>query len=348
MKLKMEVAKNLFSRSAGVRAVMLLAIAVGLSGCSGLKDNPYAHQSSLLQSYPEGPAPVESTSQQQADALEGQSRALFAQGQNTQGLMVLKQAADLGSGSASYQMARHYIQGRIVREDDKLAHDYLVRSDAAGYAEGTRVLAWQTLRGSGTTQNIALAKQLFDKASQRSVRAQRESGLLYLGKLQPSLNDPVKGASLLRSAYQAGDAESAYYYSKAIRVASESEARNALLFAGKAGFPEALMEVGDYALQQGDSKYASACYMKASLAGNTRAMMSYANNVLIGRFPSQNRELVAYTWYSIANDYKQPQAREELQALDGVRRIYDRSNPGYLSKLKTETIRMINPWNQDT
>jgi hypothetical protein len=329
-------------------AYLLIAATALLSGCSGMKENPYAHQSGTVQSYPTAPAQQLTQAEQQADLLEGRSRALFAQGQVTQGMAVLKQAADLGGGSANYQMARHYIQGVDVRQDNALAHTYLVRSDAAGYAEATRVLAWQSLRGSGTAKDIALGKQLFDKASQTSVRAKRESGLLYLGQLQPDLKDPVKGAQLLQMAYQEGDAESAYYYSKSIRNVSESDARNALLFSGKAGYPKALMEVGKYAMQQGDAEYASACYMKAALAGDSEAMYQYANNVLIGKFKSPNRELVAYTWFSIANDYKQPQARGDLQALDGVRRVYDSRQPGYLAKIKTETKRMISPWGSES
>lgn len=331
-------------------AFMCIAIATLLAGCSGLQDNPYAHQQNSVRgvaSYPQEAVQAVSTQQQQADMFEGQSRALFAQGQNAQGLVVLKQAADFGSGSANYQMARHYIQGQIVRQDNKIANTYLIRSDASGYADGTRVLAWQYLRGSGTSVDIQKGQQLFTKASERSIRAERELGLLYLGQLQPSLNDPDMGAALLKRAYDQGDAESAYYYSKAIRLVSEGESRNALLFSGKSGFPKALMDVGSYSLRQGDANYASACFMKAALAGDTDAMVVYAENVLAGRFPSQNREIVAYTWMSIASDYKQPQARRELQSMDSVRRNYEYRNPGYLAKVKSETMRMISPWNQD-
>lgn len=329
-------------------AFVLIATLSILSGCGSMKENPYAQPSGAVQAYPAVAPVAASPAQQKADALEGQARALFAQGLDTQGLTVLKQAADLGSGSANYELAKLYIRGAVVRQDNEQAHAYLLKSDAAGYAEGTRVLAWQTLRGSGTPQNVSLGQQLIEKAARSSVRAQREAGLLYLGFYQPNLNNPGRGARLLQMAYQAGDAESAYYYSKAIRVSSSSEAKNALLFAGKAGFPKALMDVGNYSLKSGETEFASACYLKAAFAGDADAMYTYADNVLNGRIRTQNPELVAYLWLSVANDdYNHPQARRRLQSLDNVRQTYDYRKPGYLDKLKNETRRMITPWGRE-
>lgn len=331
-----------------IYALVLISALSVLSGCGSQHVNPYAQQQAgSVQSYPEAAPIAVSPAQQKADALEGQARALFAQGMDNQGLAVLKQAADLGSGSANYELAKLYIRGAVVRQDNEQAHAYLMKSDAAGYAEGTRVLAWQTLRGSGTPQNVNLGQQLIEKAARSSVRAQREAGLLYLGFYQPNLNNPGRGARLLQMAYQAGDAESAYYYSKAIRVSSSSEAKNALLFAGKAGFPKALMDVGNYSLKSGETEFASACYLKAAFAGDADAMYTYADNVLNGRIRTQNPELVAYLWLSVANDYNHPQARRRLQSLDSVRQTYDYRKPGYLDTLKNETRRMITPWGRD-
>ncbi|MFK4136493.1 tetratricopeptide repeat protein [Pseudomonas luteola] len=333
--------------------ISMLCIAL-LAGCSSFDKNPYTSQSLPENGLPVAASgtPVEhktaSASELRSQELIDQAQVHFANRRYDQGIALLEQASELGNASADYELAKHYVKGDYVRQDDKKANFYLVRGDQRGNIEATRVLAWQNLRGSGTPKNIERGKALFDKAAQSSIRAQREAGLLYIGVFQPYLNNPVKGASLLKSAYDQGDAVSAYYYSKAVRKASPQEANAALVFAGKAGYPKALLDVSRSELAKGNMAYASASMLKAAMGGDRDAMYEYANNVLLGRFPSKDREAVAYTWFSIANDYKQPKAAEEMVALEGIKNMYQTKRPGYLTLLKQQSEKMIHPWGAES
>lgn len=248
---------------------------------------------------------------------------------------LFEQAAAQGSVHAHYELARFYLQGKFAPKNPQLAVDHLQQANALGYGQATRVLAWLYLKGEAVPKNIEYGTQLMESATVGSVRAKREAGLLFSNIYQPHLNDPAKGRMYLEQAYEAGDAEAAYYMHQILaREGYQQAAQQALNFAASQGFSKAL--AAEPARPQAsqapvDAETRAERIKMAALKGDTDAMYQYANNVLLGRFPSIDKDLEAYAWFSIAAERSEPRAQQELAALDGVRKILDREQPGRVS-----------------
>lgn len=329
-------------------AYLAVVLALALAGCSNMKSQ--TEQPAQVPSAPAVLTPSASTEELQAESALKASQAARARGDNREMISLLSQAAILGSAPAHYELARIYASGLSSPKESleiprnlESSNQHLKAADKLGYVEATRVLAWQYLRGSGIAQDIPHGKALMDRAAITSNRAKRESGMLYMGYYSPNLNDKVKGEDLLYQAYQAGDAEAAYYYSTLTGV-SQKKSVEALTFSAQKGFPGALNIAGNQAMTKKDYRHASAFYMKAAMGGDAAAMFNYANNVLLGNFASTERELEAYAWFHLSAQRNYAQAAEELKALAGVKKISDRRNPGRLDVLIKETNMLVEPW----
>lgn len=251
-------------------------------------------------------------------------------------ISLFEQAAEQGSVHAHYELARFYLQGKFAPKNPELAVAHLQAANALGYGQATRVLAWLYLKGEAVPKNVEYGTQLMENATASSVRAKREAGLLFSNIYQPHLNDQVKGRMYLEQAYEAGDAEAAYYFHQVLaREGSPQAAQDALNFAASQGYAKAVQVAparNQPAPALSADPEANAERVKvAALKGDTDAMYRYANNVLLGRFPSIDKDLEAYAWFSIAAERNEPRAQQELAALDGVRKIMDRNQPGRVS-----------------
>lgn len=257
-------------------------------------------------------------------------------------------AAQQGNAQAHYELARLYAKGSVGGVPDlKKCNDHLVMAMSLGHAEGTRVLAWQYMRGAGVEKNVEKAKALFAKSAEKSVRAQRELGMLYINAYTSyPLNDIQMGMNYLRKATAKNDAESAYYLYLAITKSGNpnQESDDAILVAVKQEYPKALYHFAKTAMDKGRYEQAAQIYLKAALLGDTNSMFEYANNLILDRFKVQNKELEAYTWFAIAAERRHPQAIKEMTALHGIRTMYDKNQPGRLDAFIVNTKKLINPW----
>jgi TPR repeat protein len=263
-------------------------------------------------------------------------------------LPLYEESARKGSAKAHYELARLYAQGADgVVKDLAVANRHLIEASSMGNDEATRVLAWQYLRGAGVEKNQVKAVELFDQAAKTSLRAQREAGMLYVNAYpQYALNDSKKGLSYLHTATQAGDAESAFYLYKTVTQmgAPTDESDAALVMAVQKGYPKALFLAGSVAMKQGKYEQASQIYLKAAMNDDAASMYEYANNVLLKKFKSNERELEACTWFAIAASKNNEASINELVAQAGLRRMLEKKQPGRLDNMIASTKQLIRPW----
>ncbi|MEG0868861.1 MAG: hypothetical protein RSG77_17655 [Hafnia sp.] len=274
------------------------------------------------------------------DAYRAEERKDFASA-----LALYTSAADQGSDQAHYELARIYAQSQP--QDLVASNQHLIRASELGNAEATRVLAWQYLRGAGVEKDAVKAASLFDKAAESSVRAQREAGMLYANAFVGyPLNDNAKGLQYLRSATAAGDAEAAFYLYQNLTQSGVAtpESDSAMVLAIQKEYPKALFVAGGFAMKKGKYEQASQVYLKAAMRGDADSMYAYANNVLLKRFPSSDRELEAYTWFSIAADKQHQESMNELKAQQGLKKMLERTQPGRLDNMISQTKLLIQPW----
>lgn len=263
-------------------------------------------------------------------------------------LPLYEESARKGSSKAHYELARLYAQGTFgIPKDLAVANRHLIESSRLGNDEATRVLAWQYLRGAGVEKSQIKAVELFDQAAKTSLRAQREAGMLYVNAYpQYALNDSKKGLTYLHTATQAGDPESAFYLYKTVTQmgAPTEESDAALVMAVQKGYPKALFLAGGVAMKQGKYEQASQIYLKAAMNDDAASMYEYANNVLLKKFKSNERELEACTWFAIAASKNNEASIKELVAQAGLRRMLEKKQPGRLDSMIASTKQLIRPW----
>lgn len=337
-----------------MRRILTAMLIVGLmAGCSTVKqgkvdDKPIpAANVGLAVDAPETPAVAEAPVVNPVDVMMRDAYKAEQRKDMDSALALYTSAGQQGNAQAHYELARIYAQGLSGPVDLAKSNEHLTIAFGLGHAESTRVLAWQYLRGAGVQKDVEKAKQLFGKAAVTSVRAQREVGMLYVNAYsQYPLGDITMGLEYLRKAAHAQDAEAAFYLYKTIVGLGKptDESDDALLFAVSQEYPKALFLFGQTAMNKGRYEQAGQIYLKAALLGDRDAMFEYANNVMLKRFQSLDREVEAYTWFSIAAEYKQPQAIEEMVAQKGTRNMLDRKEPGRLDRMIAGTKDLIHPW----
>lgn len=257
---------------------------------------------------------------------------------------MLEQSAFQGNLDALYELARMYQNGSGVPKDMQMAIAYLTTADGLGHAESARVLGWNYILGNGVPVDPVYGAGLMEKSMASSLRAKREYALLLTNTLKPGLNNPTKGKALLRELFDAGDTEGTTEYIKflavqgdvlgAEKVRTEAAARGVKIPSGNLpGVSAGPIVIGDGALPRrtaptSDQK-AEAVKLKA-LQGDLPSVYNYANQVLLGKFPSVESDFEAYCWFSVASSRGYTQATMELQSIAGVRTIADKRTPGRL------------------
>lgn len=152
--------------------------------------------------------------------------------------IALDRAAQIGSGKAHYELAKIYTDGKVRPRDLALAQQHLQAAASLDDPEATRVLGWQMIKGDANTpQNINGGIAIMEIGVRKSVRAQRELGMLYANLYDDyKLDNVERGESYLLSAYRAGDVPAATALGKLyVRDGRQLEAVEPLSYASLNG-----------------------------------------------------------------------------------------------------------------
>lgn len=232
---------------------------------------------------------------------------------------LLSQAGYSGSAKAFYDLARMYLDGSL-RMDLALSVKYITLAHDAGYSEATRVLGMLYLRGQGVPADEHYGRMLMEQASKHSTRAAREYGQLLLNQSTPKLNDPDLGMQYLRDAADRGDRDAALALSKALGRVGRSDESHQFSVAASSMAPATIHAPAPSGLKE------------RALSGDTSAMLTYAQQVMLRKIPASDPEFTSYCWLSVAEKMGSQEAYEELGLISGVRVLSDKQNPGRLDQ----------------
>lgn len=233
----------------------------------------------------------------------------------------LDRAAQGGSGKAHYELAKIYTDGKVRPRDLSLAQQHLQQAASLDDPEATRVLGWQMIKGSANTaQNLTGGVAIMEMGVNKSVRAQRELGMLYANLYDDyKLDDIERGESYLISAYRAGDVPAAAALGKLyIRNGRQLEAVEPLSYASEhrdTAAQRLLASLGG----NGAAANASipAVDNSAQEASDGESFYTRASAIMM-RKHSPEEEAKAYALFSIASDRGYNLAKAELAAISGV------------------------------
>lgn len=232
---------------------------------------------------------------------------------------LLTQAGYSGSPKAFYDLARMYLDGTLPT-DMTQAVKYVTMAHEAGYSEATRVLGMLYIRGQGVMEDMGYGRKLLEQASMTSPRAAREYGQLLTNQFQPHLNDSELGIQYLKDAADRGDRDAALslsaFLAKTGRT-TEAEQIAAQADALPAPIQQATPAVG---------------VKERALRGDTSAMFTYAQQVMLRKIPSSEPEFTAYCWLSVAKQLGSREAGNELELISGIRVMSDKKHPGRLDQ----------------
>lgn len=232
---------------------------------------------------------------------------------------LLSQAGYSGSPKAFYDLARMYLDGTLPN-DMPQAVKYITMANDSGYAEATRVLGMLYIRGQGVVADEAYGRKLLEQASKTSPRAAREYGQLLTNQAQPHLNDNDLGMQYLRDSANRGDRDAALILSKIHPNAGHSDE------------PRHIYEQADSIPTPPQSPLPDGSVKSRALSGDTAAMFTYAQQVMLRKIPSSEPEFTAYCWLSVAKQFGNREAANELGLISGVRSISDKKQPGRLDQ----------------
>lgn len=233
---------------------------------------------------------------------------------------LLTQAGYSGSPKAFYDLARMYLDGTLPK-DMTLAVKYITMAHEAGYDEATRVLGMLYIRGQGVMTDVAFGRKLLEQASKASPRAAREYGQLLTNQSQPNLDEPELGMQYLRDAADRGDRDAALSLSNVLAKAGRAdEARQLTAQADALPMPAKLGSTPDGGIKE------------RALRGDTSAMFTYAQQVMLRKIPASDPEFTAYCWLYVAKDMGSREAANELGLISGVRSLSDKKQPGRLDQ----------------
>lgn len=276
----------------------------------------------------EAPAP--------APNLAEQYLALANSNSGTSQLSYLDQAASAGSGEAHYDLARVYTEGVKRPRDLDLAQQHLQAAAALDYPEATRVIGWQMIKGTGTNgQNVEGGVAIMEMAVTKSVRTQRELGMIYAGLYSDiKLNDPVKGEAYLLEAYTNGDVQAAQALGKFyIAQGRQIEAVAPLSFA--ADHKDTVAQKLLASLDGGSGPMlANAQLAPPAKSNDSERYYQRASSIML-RHHSADEEAKAYAMFSLAADDGHNLAKAELRAISGVKVLMDKKRGlGWLDEAK--------------
>lgn len=259
-----------------------------------------------------------------ADDVFDEGMRVGATGDIESKIGLLQQSGAMGNGDALYELAKMYQRGTGIPTDMEQSIVHLNRAQGLGHVESTRVLGTLYLTAQGVPKDVEYGMTLLDQAAETSVRAMREYGQ-YLGNLrQPYLNDPSKGAVLLRRAADQGDAESA----KLLTTLLDRQGDHAGAAAVKGTFLEpAPLTVKTTPVAYTAETSAEAVKSRA-LSGDLEAAYQYGLNVQLQKYPSVDPEFDSYCWYGAAAKLGLEKAKVELGPIAGAKQMADRKTPG--------------------
>lgn len=234
-------------------------------------------------------------------------------------LSLLQKAADAGSPSAHYDIAKIYSEGKVLPRNLALAQEHLQASASLGDAEATRVLGWQMVRGDNGPQNLNGGVALMEVGAQTSVRAQRELGMLYADLYDGyRFGETAKGEMYLVQAYRAGDVPAAVALGRLyIREGRQIDAVAPLSFGSANGDATAKKLVRGLGLEV-DSSSTQANVTQVDDAVSGEQFYLEANAIML-RKHSANDEGRAYALFSLASERGYNLAKVEMAAIEGVR-----------------------------
>lgn len=233
---------------------------------------------------------------------------------------LLAQAGYSGSPKGFYDLARMYLDGTLPK-DMPLAVKYITMAHDAGFVEATRVLGMLYVRGQGVMPDVSYGRKLLELASKTSPRAAREYGQLLTNQSTPHLDDAELGIQYLRDAANHGDRDAALILSGVLVKAGRSEEAHQV-DAQAESLPPAPKSVTS----------PGSGVKERALRGDTSAMFSYAQQVMLRKIPSSEPEFTAYCWLSVAKEMGSSEAGNELRLIGGVRSISDKKQPGRLDQ----------------
>lgn len=247
----------------------------------------------------------------------------------------LEAAASYGNGEAHYELAKVYTEGVDRPSDLKLAQEHLLASAGADNPEAIRVIGWQMIKGQGgNAQNVNGGVAVMEMAATKSVRTQRELGMLYANLYADfKMNDPIKGEGYLVEAYNAGDVPAALALGKLyIQQGRQAEALAPLSYANDKNDRAAAKLLSSL---DGAVTDAGAPAQRANLDGSDSETFYQKASDIMMRKHSADDEAKAYALYSLSADMGHNLARAELGAISGVKIVRDKQfGPGWLDAEK--------------
>jgi TPR repeat protein len=280
--------------------------------------------------------PVSGTDAQPQTAEAVQLYAL-AQSAETDDLRLayLEKAAEAGSATAHYDIAKIYTEGKVRPRNLPLAQDHLQASASLGDPEATRVLGWQMVRGDNGPQNLNGGAALMEVGAQTSVRAQRELGMLYADLYDGyRFGEIAKGEMYLVQAYKSGDVPAAVALGRLyIRQGRQIEAVDPLTFANEHGEKSANTMLRELGLEVGSVSTSSVAAANND-EGSGEKFYLQANAIMLSKHDAED-EGRSYALYSMAADRGYNLAKVEMAAIEGVKIQLDASRgAGWLEQEK--------------
>lgn len=257
------------------------------------------------------------------------ARIAFADGRSEDAILALHEAALLDNAIAHYELARLYTEGTVTARNLERASQHLHASADLGNAEAERVIAWEMIRGDLGAADVSGGLTAMAKAAPRSVRAQRELGMLYAGRYPYNVNDPAKAEQYLAQAYQAGDSEAAYELGALLSKQGDNlQAITPLSFAASAGNRDA-----GALLQKMEGEPEVNPVPTAVAAEN---LYQRANALLLGSNRDLKKEARAYALFTLAAEQGSSAAVDDIRALEGVKLMMDAQDRGWLEQYREE------------
>ncbi|WP_219096198.1 tetratricopeptide repeat protein [Pseudomonas sp. UMAB-40] len=240
-------------------------------------------------------------------------------------LVYLERAAESGSATAHYDIAKIYTEGKIRPRDLQLAQEHLQASASLGDPEATRVLGWQLVRGDNGSQNLNGGVALMEVGAQTSVRAQRELGMLFADLYDGyRFGELAKGEMYLMQAYKSGDVQAAVALGRLyVRQGRQIEAVDPLTFASEHGDKSANKMLRELGIDTSSVLTPS----KATVGDDADSGEHFylqANAIMLRKHDAED-EGRAYALYSLAADRGYNLAKVEMAAIEGVKVQLDAS-----------------------
>jgi TPR repeat protein len=263
-----------------------------------------------------------------ADAEAWLGAVLSDRGRTREAAQLLQHAADAGSPEGAHRLALLYAEGtEATPRNDAKALELFEKAGAAGHRRAQINAGTMYFRGRGTARDLVRARAWLEKAA-----AQDDPYALYaLGRAMDegsgaAMADPLRAADLYRRAAQLGHPLAALRYGLAlgdgIGVRKDvGAAQTWLVYAQKAGVPEAALALGDIAARTPATRDKAAnanavraaisWYEVAAQAGVASAQFKLANAYFAGAGVTRDPQQ-AQQWYGRAAMQGVPEAQHAL------------------------------------